>query len=313
MLTVNSVPIMQDMYTVLTTLKMQLANRGIIRFSTIKKSGHNLMTNCPFHSGGQERKPSFGIDVNTGACNCFACGYRGTLNDVISRLFGYDDNGQYGNRWLTSNFITLSIEQREPLQLNFRRDVKKKSSTTYVSEEELDKYRYIHPYMYERGLTDELIEKFDIGYDTETQCVTFPVKDLYGNCLFVARRSVNTKFFNYPSDVEKPVWAADVILAEKHKQVVITESFFNALTCWRYGMPAVSLIGTGSASQYEILKKLPVREYILGLDPDRAGYRASEKLRSILGRRFIITQFDIPPGKDINDLGADVLHLQKLF
>lgn len=312
MLTVNSIPIMQDMSTVLNTLKSQLAARGIIRFHTFKDSGHNIMTNCPFHSGGQERKPSFGIDVNTGACNCFACGYKGMLNDVISRLFGYDDNGQYGNKWLTSNFITLSVEQREPIKLNFGRSVEPKN-IQYVSEDELDTYRYIHPYMYERGLTDELIEKFDIGYDYKTECITFPVNDLQGRCLFVARRSVNTKYFNYPADVEKPVWAADVILRENHKKVVIVESFFNALTCWRYDMPAVALIGTGSSEQYEILKKLPVREYILGLDPDKAGYRASEKLRRVLGNKFIVTQFDIPPNKDINDLGADVLKLQKLF
>jgi DNA primase len=312
MLTVNSIPIMQDMSTVLNTLKSQLAARGIIRFHIFRESGHNIMTNCPFHSGGQERKPSFGVDVNTGACNCFACGYKGTLNDVISRLFGYDDNGQFGNKWLTSNFITLSVEQREPIKLDFGRKIECKQ-IKYVSYEELDEYRYIHPYMYERGLTDELIEKFDIGYDYKTQCITFPVNDLQGRCLFVARRSVNTKYFNYPADVEKPVWAADIILKENHKKVVITESFFNALTCWRYNMPAVSLIGTGSSEQYEILKKLPVREYILGLDPDNAGYRASDKLRSILGKKFIVTQFDIPPNKDINDLGADVQNLQKLF
>lgn len=30
---------------------------------------------------------------------------------------------------------------------------------------ELDRYRYIHPYMYKRGMTDDLIEKFDVGYD----------------------------------------------------------------------------------------------------------------------------------------------------
>ena len=60
--------------------------------------------------------------------------------------------------------------------------------------------------MYERGLTDEVIEEFDIGYDKDTRCITFPVRDKSGGTLFVARRSVDTKYFNYPKEAEKPLY-----------------------------------------------------------------------------------------------------------
>jgi hypothetical protein len=50
------------------------------------------------------------------------------------------------------------------------------------------------------------------------------------------------------------------------------------------------------------LKKLPVRKYILGLDPDDAGNRGRAKLRKYLGDSKIITEYVIPVGKDINDL-----------
>ena len=35
----------------------------------------------------------------------------------------------------------------------------------FVTEEELKSYRFTIPYMYERKMTDALIEKFDVGYD----------------------------------------------------------------------------------------------------------------------------------------------------
>ena len=48
--------------------------------------------------------------------------------------------------------------------LNKKEEVKE---VTYVSEEELESYRFYHPYMWERKLTPEVVDKFDIGYDKE--------------------------------------------------------------------------------------------------------------------------------------------------
>ena len=39
---------------------------------------------------------------------------------MISNLFGYDDNGLFGNQWLAKNFVTLSVENRPELKIRFR-------------------------------------------------------------------------------------------------------------------------------------------------------------------------------------------------
>jgi hypothetical protein len=206
----------------------------------------------------------------------------------------------------------MEVEERPPLNLDMQRRKKVQASPqVFVSEEELDSYRYIHPYMYERGLTDEIISDFDIGYDIHTNCITFPVADISGKVVFVARRSVATKFFKYPEDVKKPVYAADKVLQKSCKKVVITESFFNALTCWRYGIPAVSLMGLGTDYQMDILRNLPVRHYVLGLDPDSAGNRAARKIYDALSCVKLVTRYDIPEGYDINDLGEQVKNLRE--
>ena len=48
------------------------------------------------------------------------------------------------------------------------------------------------------GLTDEIIEMFDIGYDKDREAITFPIRNIRGDCVFVATRSIKTKFFGLP-------------------------------------------------------------------------------------------------------------------
>ena len=136
---------------------------------------------------------------------------------MISELYGYQDDGKFGKRWLIKRFNTIEIETRPNIMEGFENDnntlcsrilnrsnkrsdrilcrktrqerLSDETEQKEITEEELDKYRYIHPYMYERGLTDEIIERFDIGYDRERKEITFPVRDIEGRCVFIAGRS----------------------------------------------------------------------------------------------------------------------------
>lgn len=312
---VKGAPILADELQVLYKLRDDCTLAGMNLFHRFRLSGSNdIMTTCPFHKGGQERKPSFGISKVDGTCHCFACGWVGSLPEMISAVFGYTDNGTYGEKWLSRNFLALSVELRKPLEINMSRGVSRTlARAPGFTEEELDAYRYIHPYMYERGMTDELIEEFDIGYDSRSTALTFPCYYADGTPAFIARRSVKTKYFNYPEDVEKPVYGAERFYRQQYDFCVVCESIFNALTCWKWGLPAVALLGTGAREQYEILINMPVRKFILGLDPDEAGRKGSAKLRDALGRSKIITEFDIPEGYDLNDLDEKVLDLKEFF
>lgn len=314
MFSVNNVPIFEDEKTVIEELRRQAALNGHYLFDTIKPSGSNLMTNCPFHKGGQERKPSFGISTTDMKCHCFTCGWSGTLDRMVSNVFGHDDDGSFGREWLAKNFVTVSIEHRKPINLGLSRGTRTQiKQVEYVTEEELDRYRYYHPYMYERGLTNEIIEEFDIGYDSATECITFPVYDLGGNPVFIARRSVKFKFFNYPEGVEKPIYCANRFVGGLYSDAIICESFLNTLTCWKYGKPSMALIGTGTEPQFKVLRQLPVRKYIIATDPDEAGDIAYHKLKKALSDTKIVTRYYLPPGKDINDLQEEMLELQEFL
>lgn len=320
---VNNHVILDDTQDILIELRKQLELNGVKRFAKFIDSGNNIQTNCPFHKEGQERKPSFGINKKTGECHCFGCGWSGTLSEMISNCFGKDDFGAYGNKWLIRNFLSVAVESRPDIDVDFCRRKKITSETKkYISEQELDSYRYTHPYMYKRKLTDEIIDLFDIGYDKNTECITFPNRDINGNCLFIARRSVKTKFFNYPQDVEKPVYGlyecnicAKTIKNWFPDEIIICESMIDALTCWVYGKYAVALNGTGNENQFKTLKNMPNRKFILATDMDEAGLKARERIRQSLGNK-LVTEYvwDINIAKDINDMSKEYFEsLKEVF
>lgn len=247
---------------------------------------------------------------------------------MISELYGYQDDGKYGKRWLIKRFNTVEIETRPNIMEGFNdRDISNnwntfnsgrhrvsgiQSDRHFIMEEELDRYRYIHPYMYKRGLTDKIIERFDIGYDRERKEITFPVRDIEGKCVFVAGRSVKSKFFRLPKGQDKPIYQGYRFRLGLYKEAYIVESFLNCLTCWKYNKPAMALIGTGNEKQYEILNNLPVRSYILAFDPDEAGRKATERFRKNVHGK-IIKELVYPDNRDINDLQEEFLNCKIIF
>lgn len=320
--------IQADTQSVLDMLKFDLAQHGVDRFHIFRNNGENVQTNCPFHKNGQERKPSFGVNGEIDKCHCFSCGWAGTIEEMISELYGYQDEGKFGKRWLIKRFNTVEIETRPNIMEGFNgrpSDIYNhnrhnnicdseynRDCDRYIGELELDKYRYIHPYMYQRGLTDEIIERFDIGYDRERKEITFPIKDLSGNVRFIAGRSVERKFFRLPKAIDKPIYQGYMFVDGTYKTAYITESFLNCLTCWKYGKPAMAMIGTGNQKQYEILNKLPVREYILAFDPDEAGRKATERFRKNVHGK-IIKELVYTDNRDINDLQEEFLNCKIIF
>ena len=304
-----------EVLDILLELQTQLKDNNINLLKDINDSGENVMITCPYHKDGNERRPSAGVRKSDGVFHCFTCNTVKTLPELISDCLGYNDYGVYGIQWLAKHFATVSIDNRKPIDLNISRE-QKQEIQTYVSEEELDSYRYYHPYMYERKLTNEVIEIFDVGFDGNTNCITFPVRDINGRCLFVARRSVVSKYFNYPSGVFKPLYGVYEIskMANKPTEVIVCESILDALYFWTIHKPAIALNGLGFTYQYEQLNKLPCRKIILCTDSDSAGMTARKKLRREIKTK-IVTEYLLPVGrKDANECTVDELkNLKEVF
>ena len=311
---INNTPIGAELLDLLTELSTQLAINNIPLLRQLKDTPDNIMVQCPYHKNGQERKPSAGIKKSDGTFHCFTCGETHSLQEVISFCFGYTDDlvGAFGWNWILKNFLTINVEERKDIGLDCSRSGNNTNSMdceSYVTEEELDSYRVYHNYMWKRKMTPEVVDIFDIGYDSQTQTITFPVRDRKGNCLFIARRSVNTKFFNYPSGVEKPVYGLYELyqLKEFPKEVIICESMIDCIYFWTINKYAIALNGLGNELQFKQLNQMPCRKFILCTDNDEAGMKARTRLRRNI-RNKLITEYVLPKcRKDANDCTLEEL------
>ena len=294
-------------------------------FRRTKSLGSNMQFSCPFHGDGMERHPSCGMSrdirysggkiIEAGTVHCFTCGYTGKLNEFISTLFNRNDGGFFGNQWLKRNFSSSEEQVRPLLDLGLGRTGKRESVQSFkpITESELEKYRWIHPYMFKRKLTDEIIEIFDIGYDKLNDCITMPVRDMKGNTIFFNRRSVGQKFHQYAESDPKTEFLYGAYEVVKYRdrftdysKVFVTESAINCLTLWTLGIPAVALMGVGGGNQFQLLNDLPFRTIVLALDPDRAGEEAARKIKRRLRNSKMIYFLNYPPEFwenkwDIND------------
>lgn len=326
---VNGIDFLADLYDILIELREQLHQNNIDLLKDIKVGPKNIQVTCIYHNEGHERRPSAGLKISDGTYHCFACGETHSLPEFISHCFGKNDAGAYGWSWLLKNYLTVEVENRH-VSFNFSRygriDDKDRNgavdNTVFVSEEELDSYRWTHPYWAKRGITDDsIIELFDLGYDKSTQSITFPVRDIEGNCLFVARRSVRTKYFNYPRGVQKPLYGlyelynwskySDVVMnVGSVGEVIVCESMIDCILLWQEGHYALALNGLGNDLQMQQLRDLPCRRIIFATDNDDAGYNARLHIRKAVNNK-LISEIQFP--KDVKDIGecnkAEIKHI----
>lgn len=313
----------------------KLESMGLLRLNRITGDYYSIY--CPIHKDGKETRPSCGVLLKdqykagkrykAGWCHCFGCGYSKTLPDLITDLLKKKGISQSGVEWLKENVPGFDPEEDAELlmppelakaisddfaAIDFFKKLKM-NQKQYVSEEELASYRFTVPYMYQRRMTDEAIERFDVGFDAhfkpdgwnkEIPCITMPVKDLNGRTLFFCRRSIEGKFFHYPYGVVKPVYGLNLV-PQDCKSVIIVESCINAITCWVYGFIAVALLGTGDDYQIQQLKESGIREFVLCMDNDDAGHKGERRLKRALSGTAMLWTMHMPVGKDVNDVERD--------
>ena len=309
--------------------------RAVLRFKDINVKNNYITFTCPYHKNGNENKPSAHLlledkgELPKGFIKCFSCGKTSTLPEMISELlYNKYDNGESGVEYINNIFGILEEGVTTGIRRELLEEIEKRSSKNQNTEFQyfehlkdrklrkektddeifnLDEYRYIHPYMYERGLTDEIIEKFDIGYQsnysdgrTEYECITFPVKNEFGRVVTVMRRAIYMKRFFIEKNIKKPIYGIDKI-TNKNKELFIVESIFNCLTLWKWGYEAIALIGLGTSEQFAKINKLFYNKIkVICMDGDEAGRNAAKRIsKNLNGIGYIIDMYD---NKDINNI-----------
>jgi DNA primase len=140
-------------------------------FITLKKRGANLLGLCPFHG---EKSPSFTVSPVKGIYKCFGCGKSGnSVNFIMEHeSMTYPEALKYLAKKYNIEIVEKEITPEERAVQNERESLYIVSSYAqkYFSDNlwDTDEGKSVGlSYFRERGFTDEIIKKFQLGYSFE--------------------------------------------------------------------------------------------------------------------------------------------------
>lgn len=291
-----------------------MVKTGISYFKRIKPTADNLMISCPFHKGGQENKPSCGIKLYedekspAGTVHCFACGVTTSLDGMVQQILG----DLYNEDEVESLFGLKTISAQMAF-VTKKKDLFVINKPTSTPERVLREYRYYHQYLRYRGISEDVAKLYDIGFDSFNNHITFPIRDIYKNCIGVGRRSILEKRYIYPYGMVKPLYG----LYELPKQVRylwVVEGPFNLWSLRGWGKQGVAMLGTGTSFQYKQLLEVQCDGYVLALDGDNAGRNGTLKLgQHLMANHKRVFVADVPEGEDINSISEEYFRQMQIF
>ena len=141
-------------------------------FVTLRKRGVNYVGLCPFHD---DKTPSFYVSPSKGLCKCFACGKGGNAVHFIMEheQLTYPE----ALRYLARKY-GIEIKERE-LSNEEKQAQSERESLFVVNQFARDYFQNIlhnhvdgrsigMAYFHSRGFRDDIIEKFQLGYSTDS-------------------------------------------------------------------------------------------------------------------------------------------------
>lgn len=133
-------------------------------YTPLRKAGRSFMGRCPFH---EERSPSFSVSQEKGVYHCFGCGKSG---NVFTFVMETESVTFFDAVKILADKAGIQLEyENEPYDAD-----RNKIEALYEINKQAGKYfydnlisrngEYAREYLSERGLKDDMIKKFGLGY-----------------------------------------------------------------------------------------------------------------------------------------------------
>ncbi|RTQ52535.1 DNA primase [Hymenobacter gummosus] len=186
-------------------------------FVSLKKKGQNLWACCPFH---HEKSPSFSVAPAKGIYKCFGCGKAG---DVVRFVMDIESvSYPEAIKWLAKKYgVEIKEEERTPEQQLAQNE---RDSQYIVSDWAKNRYKTLlrdseegesigWAYLKERGLNQQTIETFELGYSLDkwddvlnsAQQAGFDVKYLEKTGLVIKREEDGRRYDRFRGRVMFPI------------------------------------------------------------------------------------------------------------
>lgn len=239
---------------------------------------------------------------------------------------GWKDSGAYDIEWESGNFTKL---------LSFLRDETTEETEEYLLSEYgvewkydefvklpklslngeklrhidkviLEKYKWRHPYLERRGITEEVQRMARIGYDRDRQAVTIPWFNADGTLANVKYRLVKGRAFWYEKGavpIRHIIYGIDRVYMSQTNEVILCEGEIDALTWETMGKRAIAIGGVAfTDSQADIIKRAPIKRLVICGDNDKVGGKLKRQVIDKLRGYVELAEVIVPcMYKDVNE------------
>lgn len=283
----------------------------------INSEGTWSMASCPLApwthgSGGSGRdmNPSFAVNVEPGAsvCKCYSCDFVGPISAVVEKVYKF---GGISEEVRDSLIKFIGVEEKRGFEVI--EDEYIPMLPSFLTE-----YFYrSHPYILERGLDDDDIATWGLGYSDDVERVLFPFYDDLGTLVGVIGRDVTgehpLKYMIYPSGFPKSRYLfGENKLTGEEEAVLVVEGYLDAVMARKHLPNNIGVVALGTAipSTTQLRRLLALApEIVLGLDNpeiDNAGEKGYEKCKKFLLGRCKLSELDYRQFKDAGEAGDKI-------
>lgn len=266
--------------------------RAIVKqlgLNIVGETSHDFLCLCPFH--GNRHTPSFSVSHQKGLYLCFnpSCGVSGTIIELVKNM-------SKRNEFEALRFIMSA--QKESVA-NFEDELsevlEEKPDFDEFSQETLDKLHLqinerSRSYFNNRGINDESINHFRLGYSGNQDMVIVPVHSPDGIPVGLVGRSIEGKSFKNSTRLPRSKTMFNIHRARRESSTaIVVESSFDAIRVHQSGYPNViaTLGGSMSRINLENINRNFTRVIIM-TDADQAGRELGITLANSLKNKEIL-------------------------
>jgi len=266
--------------------------RAIVKqlgLNIVSETSHDFLCLCPFH--GNRHTPSFSVSHQKGLYLCFnpSCGVSGTIVELVKNM-------SKRNEFEALRFIMSAQRQSA---VNFEDELsemlEEKPDFDEFPQETLDKLHLqinerSRGYFNNRGINDESINHFRLGYSGNQDMVIVPVHSPDGMPVGLVGRSIEGKSFKNSTRLPRSKTMFNIHRARRESSTaIIVESSFDAIRVHQSGYPNViaTLGGSMSRVNLENINRNFTRVIIM-TDADQAGRELGITLANSLKNKEIL-------------------------
>ena len=278
-----------------------------------------VISECPLgswkHENGKSSDEVFGVRMEAGdpRCNCFACGYTGTLGKLLIEMkFKNKMQPRVDVNWgplfdtideaVIAGDIDFDSPGIEEMMAAQAQDLHLFPDWWLDSFPKATDIPWARKYLREeRGLLDVMIERLEIRVDTVQQRVCFPVRDFQHRLVGLHGRAINAndpmryRMYLQAGHNNPIVWLGEDWV-DLNRPILVVEGPFDLASAMRVYDNVVTPL-FANPSLVKLKRMVDALEWVTMFDRGAGGDAGRAKVQAFLGSDHVLAHLHPPKGR----------------